>query len=265
MVWAGTAHAEAQSCPFIECPSQALACHCEGETQWVNYGATGELDRRDRVTYNPGASQHVIETDLHANGSIDMVERRSYADGSLEGIATEHMNARGLVTTAVLMDGMGVVVRRETWEYNSLGMRVGAERFSYENGLMVLHEVDNGADGNVDYRRTQSYDGSGFLAGHDDDFDADGNVDERRTYYTNDSGFVTRYEEDYEADGSVDLIRTYEYHEWDAIVSHTDDHGADGNPNVRCTYRPPCGAGADPSLCRTLNITNIECEPLGSD
>lgn len=264
----GTLHTTARAdlpgaCPFVPCPDEALACSCDGAEQVIEVGSRRALDRRERVRWDETQRVLTLDTDLDADGAVNMSTVTTYDEaGAIVDVRRDEMDQWGNVIASVHGPTLDSPVERFTYRNTRTGRRIHTERWQYEGGRPVLHEVDNGSDGSIDFRQVITYDANGYLQGHTNDYGGDGNIDEVRTYEVDSRGFVQSYTEDTNMDGAVDVVRRYVYHEWDAILEHLEDRNNDGEDDVRCTYRPPCGAGYNPNLCRTLGFSNIDCEPL---
>jgi YD repeat-containing protein len=108
------------------------------------------------------------------------------------------------------------------------------------NGNTLTEEIDRGADGTVDSRRTYTYDAAGNMLTREADNDADGTVDRRWTYTYDADGNRLTQEVDWDADGTVDRRWTYTYDAAGNRLTAELDEGADGTVDRRCTYNPPC-------------------------
>ena len=65
------------------------------------------------------------------------------------------------------------------------------ETYTYDtNGNRLSYEIDDNADGNVDYRKISTYDANGNRLSHEMDRDGDGNIDNKVTYTYDANGII---------------------------------------------------------------------------
>ena len=163
-----------------------------------------------RYTYDDADRVVREERDYGDDGSVETALSRTYdTAGNLTSLAVEGHGSEERVASS----------DRHVYVYD-------------EAGRLVREEHENAA-GEVDTRKSYTYDARGFLVAEDWDMDADGDVDRSCRFAVDDAGHVTEEAWDDGADGSVDSRIERDYDAEGRIIEERNDLDADGIPEGR--------------------------------